>query len=1042
MPTLSLCPECGAAIPAATRRGLCPNCLFHLGLAALAESGFTSTIRDSNDSLPASGTTANSAMGATSPATRRLGDYELLEEIARGGMGVVYRARQVRLDRIVAVKVIVSGQFASREQALRFRMEAEVAARLQHPNIVRIYETGEHEGQPYFSMDHVGGGNLASLVRSGPVPIQQAAILVQTLAEAIHYAHEQGVLHRDLKPSNVLLDEAGQPRITDFGLARRVEKDSFLTVTGQVLGSPNFMPPEQAGAKLKAGRPSDVYALGGILFYLLTGRPPFVAGTVTETLQQVLTTDPVSPQLLNASVPLDLATICLKCLEKELSRRYQTAKELAEELDRFLKHEPIHARPIRVPEKLWRWCRRKPALAALMVLLNLVGAVGVVGIVWQWQRAERNAGRFEAQSYASDMKLAQQAVGENNLDRALNLLNRHRPTNGLPDPRGWEWRYLWARCRGDELITMGRHDTDVRSIAFSGDGRWLASGDYRGKIKLWDVSNRVEAASCVSPGIAFFLRFSHDDRGLVSAGYDHGLRVWNLANLHGIGSPLQTGDIRGVTIHGQTIAAIDLSQQRLGQWDLWSGREADSYPIQQERDHPAVFSPDGRYWAGTSNATVTLWGLNAKAQLAALRGHESPPNVLAFSPDSRLLASGEGNGTVKLWDVAERQEIAHFPGHQNEIGGGSFSPDGRILATASFDHTIKLWDLATRRELNTLRGHLGEVYSVAFAPDGATLASSSADGTIKFWKPVPKSTENSFRSLPADLKLWSLSPDGQWLFLIFTDHSASLVDLVRWHESPRRPLGSTNIVAVSLRPDGGAAALGAGDGTIRLVETATLHELGALGGFEQVVVKVAWSANDRVLAAECSDHRIKAWNLETKREISNFQLRDKILCERLLLSADGGTLVAPFLDSTTEVWDLVHTRKRATLRNERLSVTGSAFFRDGKRMATSGTDRTSRIWSLVTERPLVTMFSDQTGLRSVALSPDERRLAAGDHLGKVRKVKLWDLALGQEVVSLAGHKEAITDIAFWPDGNAITSVSKDSVYVWRAPSFAAIRAAE
>ncbi len=308
MPTLSLCLECGAEISAATPRGRCSKCLFHLGLGDSAENGDGVAEQESIDLLLGNGTGTDSKLGPILLAARRLGDYELLEEIARGGMGVVYRARQVSLDRVVAVKVIVSGQFASREQALRFQMEAEAAARLQHPHIVRIHETGEHEGQPYFSMDYVGGGNLASLVRLGPISVRRAATLVQTLAQAMHYAHEQGVLHRDLKPSNILLDDAGQPRITDFGLARRVEKDSFLTVTGQVLGSPNFMPPEQAGAKLKAGRPSDVYALGGILFYLITGRPPFVAGTVPETLQQVLTTDPVSPHLLNASVPTDLAT--------------------------------------------------------------------------------------------------------------------------------------------------------------------------------------------------------------------------------------------------------------------------------------------------------------------------------------------------------------------------------------------------------------------------------------------------------------------------------------------------------------------------------------------------------------------------------------------------------------------------------------------------------------------------------------------------------------------------------------------------------------
>ncbi len=275
---------------------------------------------------------------------RVFGDYELLHEIARGGMGVVFKARQRSLDRIVALKMISAGEFATKEQALRFRVEAEVAARLQHPNIVRIYETGEHVGRPYFSMDYVAGGNLAALVREKPLPAKRAAAYVKTIAEAIHYAHEQGILHRDLKPSNVLIDDADQPRVTDFGLAKRMTKESFLTVTGDVMGSPSFMPPEQAGGKgVKAGRSSDVYGLGAILFYLVSARPPFVAGNVAETLHHVLNSDPVSPRMYNPGVPAELAAVCLKCLAKGPEKRYQTAQEVADELRRFLNDEPILA---------------------------------------------------------------------------------------------------------------------------------------------------------------------------------------------------------------------------------------------------------------------------------------------------------------------------------------------------------------------------------------------------------------------------------------------------------------------------------------------------------------------------------------------------------------------------------------------------------------------------------------------------------------------------------------------------------------------------
>ena len=278
---------------------------------------------------------------------RRFGDYELLEEIARGGMGVVYKARQVKLNRIVAVKMILAGQLASEEQVRRFYSEAEAAANLDHPGIVPIYEVGQHEGQHYFSMGYVDGVSLAARINRSPLPAREAAGLLKQIAEAVHYAHERGVIHRDLKPQNVLLTSDGQPKVTDFGLAKTVQSDSGLTASGQVLGTPSYMPPEQAAGKLlELGPRSDVYSLGAILYCLLTGRPPFQAASMIDTLKQVLEREPVAPRQLNPAVDADLETICLKCLQKEPQQRFATAQELADELQRFLQGEPIRSRRI------------------------------------------------------------------------------------------------------------------------------------------------------------------------------------------------------------------------------------------------------------------------------------------------------------------------------------------------------------------------------------------------------------------------------------------------------------------------------------------------------------------------------------------------------------------------------------------------------------------------------------------------------------------------------------------------------------------------
>src|SRR5262249_49407235 len=359
------CPKCQGVLTADAPAGLCPRCLMGMALEISSEP---------SESLPDEGFVADTSIPESD---RSFGDYELLGRIARGGMGVIYKARQVCLNRIVAVKMMLPGMLISEAEASRFQNEAEVIANLRHPNIVAVHEVGAHDGQRYFSMDYVEGQRLAAVVRDHPLPARTAARYVMVIAEAIHYAHQQGILHRDLKPSNVLLDKAGNPRITDFGLAKRLESDSRLTATGAVLGTPSYMPPEQADGKSKRlGPASDVYSLGAILYELLTGHPPFPAASPLDTI-----TEPIAPRMLNPKLSRDLETICLKCLEKDPCWRYQSAQELADDLDRYLKREPIKARPISLLNRGWRWCRRnqwQTTAAAALVLATLMASLWAI----------------------------------------------------------------------------------------------------------------------------------------------------------------------------------------------------------------------------------------------------------------------------------------------------------------------------------------------------------------------------------------------------------------------------------------------------------------------------------------------------------------------------------------------------------------------------------------------------------------------------------------------------------------------------------------
>ncbi|MEK7675188.1 MAG: protein kinase [Verrucomicrobiota bacterium] len=433
------CPSCGADLPSDAPQGFCPRCLVQLGhdlLPAEARAVVKSPAPDTVAADPAPITNPQPQISAAS--LRSFGDYELVEEIACGGMGIVYKARQRSLDRIVALKRLLFGALSSPEFVKRFRAEATVAGSLQHPNIVAIHEVGIHQGEHYLVMDFVAGQTLAKLAAQQPLPPKRAAAYLKTIAEAVHYAHERGILHRDLKPSNVLIDEFDQPRITDFGLAKRfgvppsggagapepaeAGTPSDLTLTGQVLGSPNYMPPEQAvSGRGKVSRRSDVYALGAMLYHLTTGRPPFVAQTPTETLQQVLESEPVSPRLLTPGLPRDLETIALKCLEKDPARRYPTARALADELSRFVNDEAIQARPVNAAEKLWRWCRRRPALAGLgtaVLLLLLAIAIGTPIAAF---RIDRERGRAERNAQA---EARQRARAEANFQSAREAIDR------------------------------------------------------------------------------------------------------------------------------------------------------------------------------------------------------------------------------------------------------------------------------------------------------------------------------------------------------------------------------------------------------------------------------------------------------------------------------------------------------------------------------------------------------------------------------------------------------------------------------------------
>jgi len=710
---------------------------------------------------------ANRSSKSTLP--RRFGNYELLEEIARGGMGVVYRARQVRLNRIVAVKMILAGQLAGAEGVQRFRTEAEAAANLQHPNIVAIHEIGEDDGQHYFSMDYIEGQSLAALVLENPLPATRAARYVRIVAEAIDYAHRKGTLHRDLKPSNVLIDSVDQPRVTDFGLARKVTGGSELTVTGQILGTPNFMPPEQAGAKgTQVGPYSDVYSLGALLYHLVTGRPPFVAETVHQTLIQVLEADPAPPRLLNLSVPRDLDTICLKCLEKEPSRRYGSAAELADDLGRWLRHEPIHARRAGPLERTIKWTKRRPALAALI----LVGMGAVAGIVWQWREAthakQAALAKAEAdtyESYVANIGVADARVGAGALTQAEDVLERCTPKF-----RNWEWAWLKARCEAAPRTLAANMDR-IWKVAFSPSGKHVVTYGRDGIIRAWSTAgNELSSASgglvigenlpgqpfstnggefitwgapeatrhdlngsspdrkfSLGPGHAL-RAFSTDGNRLFSLCFDKTnqlstLKVWNAQDGREIASMSERGVVTFLAVaNGRRILSLvtplhvdraasqerteaDFASVRFIVWDAETGRKLTSLARTNYWPPRFALSGDGELaFTGAADASKNPVIWDTSTGKELVSVNAWGSWGSAFGPQRQALLTLNGK-IAQVWDVKTGTAVSTFSRHQSRIMAFAFSPDGRAIVTGSEEGEVKIWEKITGRELASIRAH-------------------------------------------------------------------------------------------------------------------------------------------------------------------------------------------------------------------------------------------------------------------------------------------------------------------------------------------------
>ncbi len=1007
---------------------------------------------------------------------------EILSELGRGGMGVVYKARQTGLNRLCALKIILPGEHNAAEFGARFLAEAETIARLKHPNVVQIYGLGDHDGRPYFEMEYVEGGSLAARLTGTPWAPGPVASLVAVLARAVGDAHSLGIVHRDLKPANILLTAGGEPKVSDFGLARSLASDVRLTHTGQLLGTPCYMAPEQAeGGAVEVGPTADVYSLGTIVYELLTGHPPFRAATTLQTLDLVRSREPVPRRELQPATPRDLQTICLKCLEKEPGKRYATAAELADDLSRFLDHEPIRARPVGYLGRQARWARRNPFPAGLLGALVVTGLVALTAILWQWRKSDAlanslsiaNAQSEERRKRAVDaQEQAEQAGDEarrlgdaerreryrSNLAAAaaaLQLQNgataRRYLETAPPEHRDWEWRHLHGQLDSARAVMPGVAPAwgVWRLPIISPSGKQLASPDKDERtINVWDPTSGTKIGALRGHDAPVYaLAFSPDGNRLASGSADRTIRLWEpasgkeIAVLLGHEKPVEW---LSYSPDGLRICSSDGQSARL--WNATTGRVIAvlAGPVAKTT---AVFTPYSRHLVIGLDRQLCILDASTGRRIAVLGGHNQQVVRLVVSPDGkRIVSHGDHEDNVHLWDAITGRQVAVLRGDIEHLGALTFSLDGSRLVSGSVypDHTVRLWDASTGRQIADMQGHKNTIRWVAFGPDGRRIISTSQDHRVWLWDGV---TGQSIASLGGHTEsVWNaiFSPDGRRVVTASADQTLRLWDATSGDRIAVLRGHKREVWGAAFTAHGSLLVSRSADGESRAWDMELAERNGILRGHESFVYDVAFSPDGTQAASGAWDGTVRLWDVTTGRETARLRNAqsgsDAKIVSSVAWHPGGGQLAAVTRGDTIILWDLTTGKTRQTLTAPTGDWTGdvrAVFNPAGTLLASGSRDGSVRLWNVATGKPAGVLTGHQGPALDLAFSPDGRQLAS---VGVDRTVRLWDMATRTTVRILPGDAEGYR-IAYGADGRLIAASSLGgTVRLWDTRTYQEVAA--